>query len=233
MDMNTTSPKIAFIGAGSATFTRMLIGDILSYPELRDATISLHDIDPERLETAAGVARLTAEEAGAVADDRGHAERRRALDGADYAINIIQVGGHEATVIDHEIPARYGLRQTIGDTLGIGGIFRALRTIPVMEGIAADMADRRPRCLAAQLHEPDGDALLGDLVGHSPEAGRRPLPFGSEHDRRARRAASACPSRRSPSSAPASTTRPSSSASSATARTSIRSSTRGSPPIPS
>jgi alpha-galactosidase len=140
----TTSPKITFIGAGSATFTRMLIGDILSYPELRDATISLHDIDPERLETAAGVARLTATEAGASPTIEASAERRRALEGADYAINIVQVGGHEATVIDHEIPARYGLRQTIGDTLGIGGIFRALRTIPVMEGIAADMAAVAP-----------------------------------------------------------------------------------------
>jgi alpha-galactosidase len=138
--MNSVSPKITFIGAGSATFTRMLIGDILSYPELRGATLSLHDIDSERLETAAGVARVTAEEAGASPAIEAHADRRAALEGADYALNMIQVGGHRATVIDHEIPARYGLRQTIGDTLGIGGIFRALRTIPVMQGIGEDMA---------------------------------------------------------------------------------------------
>jgi alpha-galactosidase len=137
-------PKIAFVGAGSATFTRMLLGDIFSYPELREATISLHDIDPERLETSAGVARVTAEEAGAAPTVEAHAERRAALDGADYVINMVQVGGHVATVADHEIPARYGLRQTIGDTLGIGGIFRALRTIPVMQGIAADMAAVAP-----------------------------------------------------------------------------------------
>ena len=73
-----------------------------------------------------------------------HLERRPALDGADYVINMIQVGGHAATVIDHEIPARYGLRQTIGDTLGVGGVFRTLRTIPVMQGIAADMAELCP-----------------------------------------------------------------------------------------
>jgi alpha-galactosidase len=141
---HTDGPRITFIGAGSATFTRMLIGDILSYPELRGATLSLHDIDSERLETAAGVARVTAEEAGATPAIEAHADRRAALDGADYAINIVQVGGHAATVIDHEIPARYGLRQTIGDTLGIGGIFRALRTIPVMQGIGEDMAAVAP-----------------------------------------------------------------------------------------
>jgi alpha-galactosidase len=122
----------------------MLIGDILSFPELRGATLSLHDIDEERLETAQGVAEVTAREAGATPAIEAHLDRRRALEGADYAINAVQVGGHAATVIDHEIPARYGLRQTIGDTLGIGGIFRALRTIPVMQGIAADMAEVAP-----------------------------------------------------------------------------------------
>ena len=134
-------PKIALVGAGSATFTRLLLGDILSYPELRDVTVSLYDIDPERLETAVGVARVTGEEAGATPTVEASSDRRTALDGADYVINMVQVGGHEATVADHVIPARYGLRQTIGDTLGVGGIFRALRTIPVMQGIAADMAE--------------------------------------------------------------------------------------------
>jgi alpha-galactosidase len=140
----TGSPKVAFIGAGSVEFTRLLIGDLLGYPELRGVTLSLHDIDEERLATAAEVARVTAGEAGAEPAIEAHGDRRRALEGADYAINMIQVGGHAATVLDHEIPARYGLRQTIGDTLGIGGIFRALRTIPVMQGIAADMADVCP-----------------------------------------------------------------------------------------
>jgi alpha-galactosidase len=132
--------RIAFIGAGSVEFTGQLVADILGYPELRGATISLHDISAERLETGRSVAEATARQLGAKPRVEAHRDRRRALDGADYVINMIQVGGHAATVIDHEIPARYGLRQTIGDTLGVGGVFRALRTIPVMQGIAADMA---------------------------------------------------------------------------------------------
>jgi alpha-galactosidase len=138
------TPKICFIGAGSVEFTGMLVADLLRFPELRDATISLHDIDAQRLETAEGVVRAIAAQLGAAPAVESHRDRRAALDGAGYAINIIQVGGHEATVIDHEIPARFGLRQTIGDTLGVGGVFRALRTIPVMQGIAADMAELCP-----------------------------------------------------------------------------------------
>jgi alpha-galactosidase len=139
-----SGPRICFVGAGSVEFTAMLIADILGYPELDEAEIALHDIDPERLETAEGVARATAAQLGADPAISSHLERRPALEGADYVINMIQVGGHSATVIDHEIPARYGLRQTIGDTLGVGGVFRALRTIPVIEGIAADMAEVCP-----------------------------------------------------------------------------------------
>ncbi len=137
-------PKIAFIGAGSIEFTKNLLGDILSFPELADATISLHDIDPGRLETSESVARRTNQALGASASIEAHLDRRRGLDGADYVINMIQVGGHAATLIDFEIPKRYGLRQTIADTLGIGGIFRGLRTIPVMLDIASDMAQVCP-----------------------------------------------------------------------------------------
>jgi alpha-galactosidase len=135
-----SGPKITFIGAGSVEFTAMLLGDILAYPELQGAAIALHDIDSERLETSAGVAREIARQQGASPTIETFADRRAALEDADYAINMIQVGGHAMTVADQEIPARFGLRQTIGDTLGVGGVFRALRTIPVMEGIAADMA---------------------------------------------------------------------------------------------
>jgi alpha-galactosidase len=133
-------PRIAFVGAGSVEFTKNLLGDILSFPELRDAEIALHDIDPERLAVAEAMARYTAGVLGADPRIETHTDRRRALDGADHVINMIQVGGHAATLLDFEIPAAHGLRQTIGDTLGIGGIFRALRTIPVMHGIANDMA---------------------------------------------------------------------------------------------
>jgi alpha-galactosidase len=137
-------PKIAFIGAGSVVFTRDLIGDLLSFEELADVEIALHDIDPERLETAEAMARWTNERLGGRAVISAHPERRAALDGADFAINMIQVGGHPATLSDLEIPARHGLHQTIGDTLGIGGIFRALRTIPVLLGIGRDMAELCP-----------------------------------------------------------------------------------------
>jgi alpha-galactosidase len=134
-------PRIVFIGAGSVEFTKNLVGDILSFPELASSEIVLHDIDPERLEAGAAIARWTADALGAGASISSALDRRAALDGADYVINMVQVGGHEATLLDFELPLRHGLRQTIGDTLGIGGIFRALRTIPVMLGIAADMAD--------------------------------------------------------------------------------------------
>ncbi len=136
--------RIAFIGAGSVEFTKNLLGDILSFPELQDAEIALHDIDPERLAVGEAMARYTAGALGARPRIEAHLDRRSALAGADHVINMIQVGGHAATLLDFEIPAAHGLRQTIGDTLGIGGIFRALRTIPVMHGIANDMAELCP-----------------------------------------------------------------------------------------
>jgi alpha-galactosidase len=130
---------IAFLGAGSVVFTRELLADILSFDELRGVTLALHDIDPERLETAQQIAERTAEQLGAKPVITSSLDRRRALEGADFVINSIQVGMYEATVRDFEIPAKFGLRQTIADTLGVGGIFRALRTFPVLDGIAADM----------------------------------------------------------------------------------------------
>jgi alpha-galactosidase len=137
-------PTIVIIGAGSAEFTRELLGDIFSFPELASARVVLHDIDAERLETAEAIARATARTAGAQPEIVTAADRRRALDGADYVINTIAVGMHAATVKDFEIPAKYGLNQTIADTVGIGGIFRGLRTFPVLAGIAKDMAELCP-----------------------------------------------------------------------------------------
>ncbi|MFG1922288.1 alpha-glucosidase/alpha-galactosidase [Cryptosporangium sp. NPDC048952] len=135
---------ITFLGAGSVVFTRELLADLLNFDELRGVTLSLHDIDTERLETAEAIARRTAEQLGATPEIRTSLDRRRALEGSTYVINAIQVGMHAATVRDFEIPAKYGLRQTIGDTLGVGGIFRALRTFPVLEGIARDMQEICP-----------------------------------------------------------------------------------------
>jgi alpha-galactosidase len=131
--------RIVFIGAGSVEFTRNLLGDILTFPELVDAEIVLHDINAERLETARAMAQWTSDAVGARARIETH------LDGADFAINTIEVGGIAATRLDFEIPAKYGLRQTIADTSGVGAISRALRTIPVMGGIADDMAELCPQ----------------------------------------------------------------------------------------
>ncbi len=138
-------PKITFIGAGSTVFAKNLLGDILSYPELAGSTISLHDIDPERLRTSEIVARKIAEALGAHPTIEATLDRRQSLAGADYAIAMIQVGGYRpSTVIDFEIPKKYGLRQTIADTLGIGGILRGLRTIPVLLAMARDMEELCP-----------------------------------------------------------------------------------------
>lgn len=137
--------KITFIGAGSTVFAKNLLGDILSFPELQESTITLFDIDPARLHTSAVVAHTVAKTLGAHPKIEATADRRAALDGADYAISMFQVGGYKpSTVIDFEIPKKYGLRQTIADTLGIGGIMRGLRTIPVLLSMCRDMAELCP-----------------------------------------------------------------------------------------
>ncbi len=137
--------KITFIGAGSTVFAKNLMGDILSYPELSDSTITLFDIDGDRLTTSERVAHTVADFFGAKPKIEVTSDRRRALDGADYAISMIQVGGYKpCTVTDFEIPKKYGLRQTIADTLGIGGIMRGLRTIPVLLDMCADMEEVCP-----------------------------------------------------------------------------------------
>jgi alpha-galactosidase len=137
--------KITFIGAGSTVFAKNLMGDILSYPELSDSTITLFDINPERLSTSERVANAVADFFGAKPTIEVTSDRRKALDGADYAISMIQIGGYKpCTVTDFEIPKKYGLRQTIADTLGIGGIMRGLRTIPVLLDMCADMEEVCP-----------------------------------------------------------------------------------------
>jgi alpha-galactosidase len=136
--------RIVLIGAGSVEFTRNLLGDFLSYPELRDAQIVLHDIDADRLSTAMRMAKWTAEALGAKPSIEGHLDRRAALPGADFVVNTIQVGGARATRLDFEIPGRYGLQYTINDTINVGGVFRGLRTIPVVLDIVADIAELCP-----------------------------------------------------------------------------------------
>ena len=136
--------RIVLVGAGSITFAKNLLSDLLTFPELSASTIVLHDIDEARLTTAEAMAAWMVGELGVGAKIEAHADRRAALDGADYVINEIAVGGLAAVERDFAIPARYGVRQTIADTLGIGGIFRALRTIPVMVGIGNDLAELAP-----------------------------------------------------------------------------------------
>lgn len=148
-------PKITFLGAGSTVFTYALLCDILSHPGLQQATLALMDIDAERLATSELVARKVSHTLGARPRIIATLDRRAALAEADYVITMLQVGGYRpSTVIDFEIPKKYGLRQTIGDTLGLGGIMRALRTIPVLLEIARDMEQLCPHALLLQYVNP-------------------------------------------------------------------------------
>ncbi len=116
-------PKITMIGAGSTVFAKNLLGDILSFPELSESTIALHDIDEERLRTTEILANHLSNALGVHPKIIATTDRRRALEDSQYAISMFQIGGYKpGTVIDFEIPKKYGLRQTIADTLGIGGI---------------------------------------------------------------------------------------------------------------
>ena len=148
--------KIALIGAGSTIFAQRLIGDILLTPELaKDTQIALHDIDEDRLRTSEIVTRRITEKLGLktlVFSSKtlvfSSTDRREVLAGSDYVIFMMQVGGYKpSTVIDFEIPKKYGLRQTIADTLGVGGIMRALRTIPVIRDILRDMEEVCPHAI--------------------------------------------------------------------------------------
>ncbi len=137
--------KVTFVGAGSIEFTRNVVTDLCGYPEFRGGLhLSLYDISAERLAHAERLARRISEQSGAGATVSATQDRREALAGARYVINEVQVGGYDATRADFDIPAKYGVRQTIGDTLGIGGIFRGLRTIPVTTALARDMHDVCP-----------------------------------------------------------------------------------------
>jgi len=141
--------KITFMGAGSTVFAKNVLGDAMMTESLRDFEIALYDIDAERLEESYIMVTLlnknVNENRARISKYLGVENRKDALRGADFVVNAIQVGGYEpCTVIDFEIPKKYGLRQTIADTLGIGGIFRALRTIPVMADFARDMEEVCP-----------------------------------------------------------------------------------------
>lgn len=136
--------KITFMGAGSSVFVKNILGDCMLNPALQDCEIALYDINKARLEQSHKILEILNQNINSsrakITSYLGVRQRKAALKGADYIVNSIQVGGYEpATVIDFEIPKKYGLRQTIADTLGIGGIFRALRTIPVVLDFAKDI----------------------------------------------------------------------------------------------
>lgn len=148
--------KITLIGAGSTVFAQNILSDVLSNKELQHARIALSDIDDERLSTSLKVTQRIGEALGlSNLQIEATTNRRAALDGADFVILMMQVGGYKpATVTDFEVPQNFGLGQTIGDTLGIGGIFRGLRTIPVLFDICRDMEDVCPDALLLQYVNP-------------------------------------------------------------------------------
>jgi alpha-galactosidase len=140
-------PTVALIGAGSMVFARTLVGDILSFPELADSNLRLMDVDEARLERTERVARAMVANEDLDADVVATTDRREALADADYVLNMINVGGREPFENEIRIPLRYGVEQAIGDTIGPGGIFRALRTIPTLLDIAADVEELCPDAL--------------------------------------------------------------------------------------
>src|SRR5262245_213095 len=139
--------KITFIGAGSLVFTRNLCSDVLFAPALQDSTITLMDIDPVRLEQSRQVVQAIADQRGKKARVEATLNQREAVQSADYVVTTFQQGGLDAYRLDIEIPQRYGVEQCVGDTLGPGGVFRALRTIPVLLDICRDMDELAPDAL--------------------------------------------------------------------------------------
>ncbi len=147
-------PKIAIIGAGGYVFPLRLIGDLLSFPALRESTLALMDVDSRRVDRTARAARDVVQHHGFATRIEATTDRREALAGADYVVITFQVGGLDAYRLDVEIPRRYGIDQTVGDTLGPGGVFRFLRSAPAFAAIAADMQDLCPGALLINYANP-------------------------------------------------------------------------------
>jgi len=147
--------KIAFVGAGSTVFMRNIVGDCLLTPALSDAHFALMDIDARRLEESATVAKAMIAATSSGATLSTHTTRRKALEGADFVVTAFQVGGYlPCTITDFEIPKAHGLRQANGATLGVGGIMRGLRTVPVLCDVAADMQADCPGATPLQYVHP-------------------------------------------------------------------------------
>ncbi|MBF0677512.1 MAG: alpha-glucosidase/alpha-galactosidase [Devosia sp.] len=149
------NPKITFIGAGSSVFMKNIVGDILQRPALAGATIRLMDINPKRLEESEIVAKKLIATLGVSAAVETYSNQRQALDGTNFVVVCFQIGGYEpSTVIDFDVPKKYNLRQTIADTLGVGGIMRGLRTVPHLWSICEDMMQVAPDAIMLQYVNP-------------------------------------------------------------------------------
>lgn len=149
------NPKITFIGAGSSVFMKNIVGDILQRPALAGAEIRLMDINPTRLEESAIIAGKLISTLGVPASVSTYSNQREALDGTDFVVVCFQIGGYEpSTVIDFDVPKKYNLRQTIADTLGVGGIMRGLRTVPHLWSICEDMLAVAPNAIMLQYVNP-------------------------------------------------------------------------------
>ncbi len=165
--------KVTIFGAGSVEFTRGILADLCAYEELHGTLqIALHDIDADRLSYAERAASQLVERSGAGYRVSAHGSRGPAFDDADYVINEIQVGGYQATLVDFDVPKKYGVRQTIADTIGIGGIMRGLRTIPVMVEVADEMAERCPQALLLNYTNPMAMVPWGVWAGSRLPASR-------------------------------------------------------------
>jgi alpha-galactosidase len=149
------NPRITFIGAGSSVFMKNIVGDILQRPALAGATIRLMDINPTRLEESEIIARKLIATLGVPAAVETFSDQRKALDGTNFVVVCFQIGGYEpSTVIDFDVPRKYNLRQTIADTLGVGGIMRGLRTVPHLWSICEDMLAVAPDAIMLQYVNP-------------------------------------------------------------------------------
>ncbi|MFA9557654.1 alpha-glucosidase/alpha-galactosidase [Evansella sp. AB-rgal1] len=159
--------KITFLGAGSTVFAKNVLGDCMTVPALQGFEFALFDIDQERLKDSEMMLENLKESLGSTCKVVAYTDRKEALRGAKYVINAIQVGGYDpSTIIDFEIPKKYGLRQTIADTIGIGGIFRSLRTIPVMMDFAKDMEEVCPDAWFLNYTNPMA-ALTGTMLRYT------------------------------------------------------------------
>ena len=149
------NPKITFIGAGSTVFMKNIVGDVLQREALRDARFALMDINPQRLDESAVIAGKMIQTLGTKATIETFADQRKALEGSDFVVVCFQIGGYDpCTITDFEIPKKFGLRQTIADSLGIGGIMRGIRTVPHLWSICEDMLAVCPEAIMLQYVNP-------------------------------------------------------------------------------